>query len=75
MEQDAIKLQIRDWLSRSLPSNGARNVAGLPLAIGTDIGNVREENQDKAVILRAQITANKFFLVGCSIIYFKLYKE
>lgn len=64
MEQDAIKLQIRDWLSRRVPKVGVRDVMGLPVAIGTDIGNVREENQDRAVILRAQVSTNKFFLVG-----------
>lgn len=64
MEQDTIKLQIRDWLSRGVPKVGARDVIGLPVAIGSDIGNVREENQDRAVILRAQVSSNKFFLVG-----------
>jgi len=64
MEQDAIKLQVRDWLSRRVPPAGVRNVMGLPVAIGSDIGNIRNENQDRAVILRAQVTTNKFFLVG-----------
>lgn len=64
MEQDAIKLQIQDWLCRRTASVGVREVLGLPLAIGSDIGNVRAENQDKAVILRAQVSTNKFFLVG-----------
>lgn len=64
MEQDAIKLQIRDWLSRRVPAVGVRDVIGLPVAIGSDIGNVRKENQDRAVILRAQVSTNKFFLVG-----------
>jgi serine/threonine protein phosphatase PrpC len=64
MEQDSIKLQIKDWLSRRVPKAGVRDVIGLPVAIGSDIGNVREENQDRAVILRAQVSTNKSFLVG-----------
>ena len=64
MEQDAIKLQIRDWLSRRVAKAGVRDVIGLPIAIGSDIGDAREENQDRAVILRAQVSTNKFFLVG-----------
>jgi len=64
MEQDAIKLQIQDWLCRKTASVGVREVLGFPLAVASDIGNVRAENQDKAVILRAQVSSNKFFLVG-----------
>ncbi|MEI5639725.1 MULTISPECIES: PP2C family protein-serine/threonine phosphatase [unclassified Pseudoalteromonas] len=64
MEQDAIKIQIKDWLCRKTARAGCREILGLPVAIGSDIGSVREENQDKAVILRAQVSSSKFFLVG-----------
>lgn len=64
MEQDSIKLQIQYWLSRKTANLGVREVFGLPVAIGSDVGLVREENQDRAVILRAQVSASKFFLVG-----------
>lgn len=63
-EQNAIKLQVRDWLSRSVPPAAARNVIGLPIAICSDIGNVRTENQDKAVVLRVQASPEKYFLVA-----------
>lgn len=64
MEQDSIKLQVQDWLCRKIARVGVREVIGMPVAIGSDIGNVRQENQDKAVVLRAQVSANKFFIVG-----------
>lgn len=62
-EQDVIKLQVRDWLMRQVPASAARSVSGLNVAICSDIGNVRTENQDKAAVLRAQVSPDKYFLV------------
>ncbi|MGK0270980.1 MAG: serine/threonine protein phosphatase PrpC [Cocleimonas sp.] len=64
MEQDAIKSQLKYWLSREVDNISTREVTGLPISIASDVGNVRTENQDRAVVLRAQVSPNKFFVVG-----------
>ncbi|MBS1196495.1 MAG: serine/threonine-protein phosphatase [Proteobacteria bacterium] len=44
--------QLTTWLLRRTPANGVRRVASLSAAIASDLGNVREDNQDRAAIAR-----------------------
>lgn len=49
-----IQNQIAAWLLRTTPTTGVRRVVSLAAAIASDIGNVRGENQDRAVIARGR---------------------
>ncbi|NWO06616.1 MAG: protein phosphatase 2C domain-containing protein [Alteromonadaceae bacterium] len=64
MEDYQIQPQLMRWLMRSYSSESVRRVPNIPVALGSDIGAVRKENQDRAVVLRAQTTPNKFFVVA-----------
>ncbi|MEZ9559621.1 PP2C family serine/threonine-protein phosphatase [Vibrio splendidus] len=64
MDQDSIAQQLRHWLTRSLPSNSSRTVSELGISLTSDVGLKRTENQDKVVLLRAQVTPVKSFVVG-----------
>lgn len=44
--------QLTEWLLRRTPNTGARRIAPLGAAIASEIGNVREENQDRGVVVR-----------------------
>lgn len=50
--------QIHGWLHRKNISSSVRRVSTLPVAIATDIGLVRKENQDRVSVLKFR-PANK----------------
>ncbi len=52
-----------NWFMRRATSSSIRRVAELPIAIATDVGLVRSENQDRAAILRIQLTENRSSIV------------
>ncbi len=52
-----------NWFMRKATNSAVRRVAELPIAIATDIGLVRPENQDRSAILRIQLTANRSSIV------------
>lgn len=43
---------VAKWLLRKTAPSGVRRVASLAAAVGSDVGIVRQENQDRAAILR-----------------------
>ena len=45
-----------NWFMRRATSSAVRRVSELPIAIATDVGLVRSVNQDRAAILRIQLT-------------------
>lgn len=49
-----IQIQITNWALRRTPANGVRRVTSLSAAVASDVGNVREENQDRAIIVRGR---------------------
>lgn len=51
-EKSAIQLQLTTWLLRKTATSGVRRVASLAAAIASEIGSVRNENQDRAIIAR-----------------------
>lgn len=64
MDQDTITLQLQNWLQRPSVDRSAHTLDDLPISIASDIGAIRQENQDRAVILRAQVSVTKSFVVG-----------
>ncbi|EGQ9293680.1 serine/threonine-protein phosphatase [Vibrio vulnificus] len=64
MDQDTITLQLHNWLQRPSPRRSTHILDDLPISIASDIGTRREENQDRAVLLRAQVSKAKAFVVG-----------
>ncbi|MGK5042243.1 PP2C family protein-serine/threonine phosphatase [Janthinobacterium sp. GB1R12] len=52
-EKLKIQTQLASWLMRRTPAGGVRRVVPLAAAIASEVGNVRTENQDRAVIVRA----------------------
>ena len=65
---DAIgkKLQNRlyNWLMRKTANSALRRTGELPLAIGSDIGLVRTENQDRVAVLRMELEQGHSFTVA-----------
>lgn len=49
-----IQTQLANWLLRRTPTGGVRRVAPLAAAIASEIGNIRTDNQDRAVIARGR---------------------
>lgn len=49
-----IQSQLIAWLLRRTPTTGVRRVASLAAAIASEVGSVREENQDRAAIARGR---------------------
>jgi len=55
MTLDPIQMRIYNWLMRRTTNSAVRRVGELPLSIGSDIGFVRNENQDRVAVLRMQL--------------------
>lgn len=49
-----IENQLTTWLLRRTPANGVRRVASLSAALASDVGNIREDNQDRAIVVRGR---------------------
>jgi serine/threonine protein phosphatase PrpC len=49
-----IQNQLTNWLLRRTPTSGVRRVATLSAALASDVGNVREDNQDRAAVIRGK---------------------
>jgi serine/threonine protein phosphatase PrpC len=49
-----IQNQLTTWFQRRTPANGVRRVASLSAALASDVGNVRENNQDRAAVVRGR---------------------
>lgn len=55
---------LRDWLLRRVPPAGIRRVVPLLGALASDIGNVRETNQDRVAVLRSRDRTGQTFVVA-----------
>lgn len=62
MAQDQLQSRVLNWLTRRTINSAVRRVSELPIAIGTDIGVVRTENQDRVAVLRAQVSQHQAFV-------------
>jgi len=63
MQSSFIQKKINGWLLRQTSTAGVRRVASLGGAIASEIGNVRNENQDRAVIVRGTDRQGKGYVV------------
>jgi serine/threonine protein phosphatase PrpC len=52
MTEDRLYALLDRWLSRKTQASSIRRVGDLPVAIATDIGLVRDENQDRVAVAR-----------------------
>jgi len=54
------------WLTRTVPNFGINSICELPIALGSDIGLAREENQDKVAVMRinAHSSTSSHFVVA-----------
>lgn len=61
--QDRLQSQLHRWFfRRDLRRRAVRRVDSLPLAVGTDTGVARKENQDRVGVLKVQITRERSYL-------------
>jgi serine/threonine protein phosphatase PrpC len=58
MSLDSSQQILFNWFMRRTTNGAVRRVAELPIAIATDTGLVRTENQDRTAVLRFQLTEN-----------------
>lgn len=59
-----MKEPIRQWLMRETCNESFRKVNSLPLSLASGIGLIRSDNQDRVVLLKAQASSTKAFIVG-----------
>lgn len=64
MENDELKRQIERWIARKTSSSCVSRIVGLPIALATDVGSVRVENQDRVALVRFQRDNNTSILIG-----------
>lgn len=60
--QNNLQTHIFKWLKRKTTNSAVRWVSELPLAIGSDIGVVRGENEDRIAVLRMQPGLGRSFI-------------
>lgn len=56
--EERLRTRVKLWLGRRVRPNGLQEVAELNAAIGTATGEVRDSNQDRAVLLRLNPVSN-----------------
>lgn len=61
---DKLQQNLTTWFMRRTNDSAVRRVGELPIAVGTDKGRVRSENQDRVGVLRAQDDQGRTFIVG-----------
>ncbi|WP_207835568.1 PP2C family serine/threonine-protein phosphatase [Pseudomonas sp. 43(2021)] len=59
-----LDIQLAYWLSRQTSRTGVRRVAQLDAALGSDIGMVRSENQDRAVVAQGWDSSGRRFALA-----------
>ncbi|WP_108946540.1 PP2C family protein-serine/threonine phosphatase [Shewanella halifaxensis] len=64
MQQDALKEHIQVWLNRPIESGAVRELLNSSVAMASDVGNIRPENQDRVVCVQVQVSAAKSFIIG-----------
>lgn len=61
--QNNLQARLYQWFVRKTTSSAVRRVGELPVTIGSDIGNVRSENQDRVAVIKVQLDRNQSFAV------------
>lgn len=62
-ETQLIQHQLTTWLLRRTAPTGVRRVASLAAAVASEIGSVRKENQDRAIIARGTDKQGRDFAI------------
>lgn len=52
MMTNHLQIRLQNWLMRRTTNSAVRRVGELPLVVGTDIGILRNENQDRIAVLK-----------------------
>lgn len=63
IQTDKLQRNLTAWFMRRTNDAAVRRVGELPIAIGTDKGRVRSENQDRVGVLRTQDDQGRTFIV------------
>lgn len=61
--QNKLQARLYNWFMRKTTPSAVRRVGELPVMIGSDIGNVRGENQDRVAVLKVSLDRNQSFVV------------
>lgn len=61
--QNDLQARLYNWFMRKTTPSAVRRVGELPVTIGSDIGIVRGENQDRVAVLKVQLDRNHSFVV------------
>jgi len=64
MKQEQIFERLSAWLLRRNTVTAVRRVGDLPIALATDIGSVRQENQDKIAVMRGDDSSGCQYVVS-----------
>lgn len=56
---DQIMNSLKQWLGRATPAKSTNNIMELSMALATDLGTSRSENQDRACALKIHQSSNK----------------
>lgn len=59
-----LQTQLTAWLMRRTSSSGVRRVAPIAAALATDVGEIRQENQDRVAIVRGRDRLGRPFAVA-----------
>lgn len=59
-----LQTQLTAWLMRRTPSSGVRRVAPIAAALATDVGEIRQENQDRVAIARGRDRLGRPFAIA-----------
>lgn len=58
-----LQSRLYGWLMRKTTLSAIRRVGELPIAVISDIGNLRNQNQDRVAVLKVQLELNQPFVV------------
>lgn len=63
-EGNTVAARVTAWLSRKTTMNAIRRVADLPIAMATDVGVVRKENEDRVAVARGRYSSGKSYVIA-----------
>lgn len=63
-DNEYLQSNLYDWLMRKTNVSAVRRISELPIAIGSDMGNVRTENQDRVALLKVKIDSQSFGVIA-----------
>lgn len=61
--QQELHTRLYHWFMRRTTPSAVRKIGELPISVGSDIGNLRNENQDRVAVLKVQLDRNQSFTV------------